>query len=411
MKPLAGVQVLDLTRILAGPWAAQLLADLGADVIKIERPGSGDDTRGWGPPYLTGDQGVETAEAAYYLSANRGKQSLAVDFTTEKGGELVRALANDADIVLENFKFGGLAKYRLDYDSVAAGNPGVIYCSITGFGQTGPNRERPGYDAMIQATAGLMSVTGVADGEPGAAPLKVGVAVSDLFAGFYAANAVQAALIARGRSSDGRGQHIDIALYDCQVAALANQALNYLISGTAPARMGSAHPNLAPYETFAASDGHLMVAVGNTAQFLRLCGALGVGEIAEDKRYDTNRGRVEHRAELIPALNAAFGEQPIAHWVEALGAAGVPCGPVRGIDEVFASEQAKARGLKTELEHPLAGRVPQVSCPIRMSNAEIGSERAPPLLGQHTAALLAARFGLGEDEIAALEAEGVIATA
>ncbi len=405
MKPLEGIKVLDMTRILAGPWAAQLLADLGADVIKIERPGTGDDTRSWGPPYLRDGDGKETGEAAYFLCTNRGKQSFAVDFTSQEGGGLVRKLALEADVLLENYKFGGLAKYGLDYDSLAKDNPGLIYCSITGFGQTGPNRQKPGYDAMIQAISGLMSVNGVADGEPGAAPLKVGVAVSDLFAGFYAANGIQAALIQRGRT--GQGQHIDIALYDCQVAALANQATNYLISGTAPGRMGSAHPNLVPYEVFTASDGHLMVAIGNNAQFTRLIEQLGLNEFKDDARFATNRERVKNRAELIPAINEKFAGHSIAHWIDLLDKAGIPCGPVQTIDQVFASEQAQARGLRIDMPHETAGIVPQVRCPVRMSGSDVGAELAPPLLGQHTAEVLGT-LGLSTDEITALKEKNIV---
>lgn len=405
MKPLEGIKVLDMTRILAGPWASQLLGDLGAEVVKIERPGTGDDTRGWGPPYLRDADGTETGEAAYFLCTNRGKQSFAVDFTSQEGGDLVRRLALEADVMLENYKFGGLAKYGLDYDSLAKDNPGLVYCSITGFGQTGPNREKPGYDAMIQAISGLMSVNGVADGEPGAAPLKVGVAVSDLFAGFYAANGIQAALIQRGRT--GKGQHIDIALYDCQVASLANQATNYLVSGTAPGRMGSAHPNLVPYEVFTTRDGHLMVAIGNDAQFVRLIKRLELNDIANDQRFETNRGRVENRTDIIPALNGAFAKQPTIYWIDALAEVGIPCGPVRTLDEVFASEQARARGLRIDMPHETAGTVPQVRCPIRMSGSDVGAEIAPPLLGQHTDDVLGT-LGLGADEITALEEKNIV---
>jgi len=405
MKPLEGIKVLDMTRILAGPWASQLLADLGADVIKIERPGTGDDTRSWGPPYLRDAEGQETGEAAYFLCTNRGKQSFAVDFTTQEGTDLVRKLALEADVMLENYKFGGLAKYGLDYDSLAKENPGLISCSITGFGQTGPNKEKPGYDAMIQATSGLMSVNGVADGEPGAAPLKVGVAVSDLFAGFYAANGIQAALIQRGRT--GKGQQIDIALYDCQVAALANQATNYLISGQAPGRMGSAHPNLVPYEVFTASDGHLMVAIGNDAQFTRLIEQLGLNQFEGDERFATNRGRVENRGDLIPAINEKFAQHQITHWIDVLDNAGIPCGPVQTIDQVFASEQAQARELKIDMPHETAGIVPQVRCPVRMSGSDVGSQIAPPLLGQHTVEVLNT-LGLSKDEITALKEKGIV---
>jgi crotonobetainyl-CoA:carnitine CoA-transferase CaiB-like acyl-CoA transferase len=406
MTPLEGLKVLDLTRILAGPWATQMLADLGADVIKLERPGSGDDTRGWGPPFLKAKDGTETAEAAYYLSVNRGKRSLALDITAAEGAAIAQALAARADVVMENFKFGGLAKYGLDYASLSKLNPGLVYCSITGFGQTGPDREKPGYDAMIQAKSGLMSINGPADDEPGAGPQKVGVAVSDLFAGFYAITAVQAALLQRART--GQGQHIDIALYDCQIAALANQAMNYLVSGEAPVRMGTAHPNLVPYQVFPTADGFLMVAVGNDAQFQRLAGALERPDIADDPRFAKNRGRVEHRAVLIGLLTDSFKTRTTADWRTALNKGGIPNGPVQTLDQVFADPQVEARGLQTELDHPLSGKLPHLRCPIAMSGAEISSGMAPPLLGQHTVDVLKSELDFDDQRIAALVEQGVI---
>jgi len=406
MTPLEGLKVLDLTRILAGPWATQMLADLGADVIKLERPGTGDDTRGWGPPFLKAADGGETAEAAYYLSVNRGKRSLALDITAPEGAAIAQALAARADVVMENFKFGGLAKYGLDYASLSKHNPALVYCSITGFGQTGPDREKPGYDAMIQAKSGLMSVNGPADGEPGAGPQKVGVAVSDLFAGFYAITAVQAALLQRART--GKGQHIDIALYDCQIAAMANQALNYLVTGEAPGRMGTAHPNLVPYQVFATADGYLMVAVGNNAQFQRLAAALERPDIAADQRFAENRGRVRHRADLIAFLTDTFGTKTTAAWRAALNQGGIPNGPVQTLDQVFADPQVEARGLRVELDHPVSGKVPQVRCPIAMSGAETCSDKAPPLLGQHSVDVLKSELGFDDDKIAALVEHGVV---
>lgn len=389
--PLAGIRVLDLSRILAGPWATQLLADLGAEVVKIEHPVGGDDTRRWGPPWLKDRDGRDTAESAYYLAANRGKHSVALDLADPADAATVRALASRAHVLVENFKVGGLTKYGLDWGSLRAIHPALVYCSITGYGQTGPNAHRAGYDAAIQAEAGLMSLTGVADGEPGAGPLKAGVAVADITTGLYAAVGILAAL--RHAERTGEGQHIDLALYDTQAAWLANQAMNWLVGGELPRRLGSAHPNIVPYQAFAAADGHLMLAVGNDTQFARCVAVLGCPELAADPRYARNADRVAHRAELLPILAERLVRQPVAHWLVAFEAATVPAGPVCTLDQVYASPQAEARRLVYQLPHPLAGRVPSVACPLNFSASPLAEGRAPPLLGADTADVLARWLG------------------
>jgi crotonobetainyl-CoA:carnitine CoA-transferase CaiB-like acyl-CoA transferase len=380
--PLAGIKVLDLSRVLAGPWAGQMLADLGADVVKVERPGAGDDTRSWGPPYLKDEQGHDTREAAYFLCANRNKRSIAIDIAQPEGRQLVRRLAEQADVLLENFKLGGLKAYGLDHESLKALNPRLVYCSITGFGQTGPYAARAGYDFLIQGMGGLMSVTGRADGEEGAGPQKVGVALVDVMTGLYATIAVQAALAEREKS--GLGQHIDLALLDVQVATLANQAANYLAGGVVPRRMGNAHPNIVPYQDFPTADGDMILAIGNDGQFAKFCAIAGHPEWAEDPRFATNPQRVAHRAVLIPLLRQATVMRTTAQWVQALEGAGVPCGPINRLDDVFADPQVQARGLRIELPHPTAGRVPLVANPIRLSDSPVSYRRAPPLLGEHT---------------------------
>src|SRR5262245_43673436 len=337
MAPLGGIKVLDLTRILAGPWATQLLADLGADVIKIERPAGGDDTRSWGPPYLKDVAGRETKESAYFLSANRGKRSVAIDFATSAGSRLVRELALQSDVLIENYKVGGLEKYQLSWKDLAPLHPGLIYCSISAFGQDGPAAARPGYDAMIQAMGGLMSVTGAADGEPGGGPQKVGVAVADLITGMYATSAILAALYEREQS--GRGQFIDLALLDTQVAALANQSLNFLVSGNAPERHGTAHPNIVPYQAFATADGYLMLAIGNDRQFSRFCEVAGCSDLATDPRFATNAQRLEHRQSLTSQLSHVLRVRRTYEWVQALIAAEIPCGPINDLAQVFADPQ------------------------------------------------------------------------
>ena len=385
--PLAGVRVLDLSRVLAGPWATQLLADLGAEVIKIERPGAGDDTRHWGPPFTTRTDG-SPGDAAYFLCANRGKQSVALDIASPEGAGLIRRMAADADVLVENFKTGGLKKYGLDFDSLKAVNPKLVYCSITGFGQTGPRAHQAGYDYMIQAMGGLMSVTGQPDGAPGAEPMKVGVAVADLFTGLYASNAILAALHAARETGEGR--HIDIALFDVQAAMLANQATNYFVSGTAPARMGNAHPNLSPYQPFPCSDGMVVIAVGNDGQFRSLCSALGEANLGTDERFATNAGRVANREQLAPILSALTAPLTMAALMQRLEAAGVPCGPVNTVDQVFAEPQAAARGLTVEQSRPdLDAPVRTVASPVRMNGVPLVSDRPPPALGEHTDAVLA----------------------
>lgn len=401
MGALSGIRVLDLSRVLAGPTAGQILADLGADVIKIERPGSGDDTRQWGPPWLTDADGNETGESAYYLGANRGKRSVAIDLATEQGASIVGELASHADVVLENFRVGGLAQYGLDYATLAARQPALIYCSITGFGQTGRYAERPGYDSMIQAMGGLMSITGAADGEP----QKVGVAIADIMSGLYATIAILAAL--HHREQTGSGQHIDLALLDVQVAGLANQAMNYLVGGRVPGRLGNAHPNIVPYQTFAATDGYFMLAVGNDGQFRRLCHELGLDELADDERFASNAARVNHRDILVARLAGAFALGTRGDWLQRLEAAGVPCGPVNRIDEVFADRQVRARGMVAEAEHPLAGRVPLVASPLQFSQTPVTEPAAPPTLGQHTDEVLEEILGLDATRCAELRAAGI----
>ena len=402
MGALSHLKVLDLSRVLAGPWAGQILADLGAEVIKVERPGNGDDTRGWGPPYARDEAGEATAESAYFLSTNRGKRSVTIDITQAAGQDLVRRLAARADVVLENFKVGGLAKYGLDYASLKAVNPALVYCSITGFGQDGPYKDRAGYDFMIQGMGGLMSLTGQPDGEP----TKVGVALADVMTGLYATIAVLAALASRERS--GQGQHIDMALLDVQVAVLANQAMNYLSTGTAPGRLGNAHPNIVPYQVFAVSDGHLILAVGNDAQFRRFCDVAGCPELALDARFATNAARVAHRDVLIPLLEVRFAQWPRDWWLGELERVGVPAGPINTLDQVFADPQVQHRGMRVSLPHPSAGRVDVVGSPIKLSNTPVSYTQAPPTLGQHTDEVLAEALGLDAGELADLRQAGVI---
>ncbi|WP_174518836.1 CaiB/BaiF CoA transferase family protein [Pseudomonas syringae group genomosp. 3] len=406
MGALSHIRVLDLSRVLAGPWAGQILADLGADVIKVERPGCGDDTRAWGPPFLQDAAGHNTTEAAYYLSANRNKQSVTIDFTRPEGQKLVKQLAAKSDIVIENFKVGGLAAYGLDYASLKAINPRLIYCSITGFGQSGPYATRPGYDFMIQALGGLMSLTGLPEGEEGAGPVKVGVALTDILTGLYSTTAILAALAHRDQSNVG--QHIDMALLDVQVACLANQAMNYLTTGVAPGRLGNAHPNIVPYQSFPTADGDLILTVGNDSQFRKFAEVAGQSHWAGDPRFLTNTLRVAHRAELIPLIRQVTVFKATAQWVAALEAVGVPCAPVNDLAQVFADPHVVARGLAIELPHALGGKVPQVASPIRLSETPVEYRRAPPMLGEHTAVVLEELLGLGGDEVASLRAAGVL---
>ncbi|MDQ2696841.1 MAG: CoA transferase [Pseudomonadota bacterium] len=399
---LSHLRVLDLSRVLAGPWAGQILADLGAEVIKVEQPGRGDDTRGWGPPYLRDGHGRDTTESAYYLGANRGKKSLTLDLARPQGQELLRRLAARSDVLLENFKAGGLARWGLGYEALKAINPGLVYCAITGFGQSGPYRDRPSYDFMIQGMGGLMSVTGDPEGEP----QKAGVALADVLTGLYAAIAVLAALASRDRS--GAGQYIDLALLDVQAACLANQAMNYLVSGQPPRRLGNAHPNIVPYQVFAAADGFFILAVGNDRQFARLCELLDRPELAADPRYAKNADRVRNRDALVPVLADCFRRRPGGEWLALCEQHGVPAGPVNAVDQVFADPQLRHRGMRIDLPHPLAGTVPLVASPLRLSATPVRYERPPPTLGQHTDEVLGGLLGLNDNDLAALRADGVI---
>jgi crotonobetainyl-CoA:carnitine CoA-transferase CaiB-like acyl-CoA transferase len=403
--PLAGIRVLDLTRVLAGPWATQMLADFGAEVIKIEKPGEGDDTRGWGPPFLTNPDGSR-GDAAYFQSANRGKWSVCIDMAKPEGADLIRALAAKSDVVIENFKVGGLKKYGLDFESLKAVKPDLIYCSITGFGQTGPYAQRAGYDFMIQGMGGVMSVTGQPDGTPGAEPMKMGVAFADIFTGLHAVIAIEAALFHRARS--GQGQYIDLALLDSQVAVLANQALNYLVGGKAPTRLGNAHPNIVPYQTFATQDGYIIMAVGTDRQFAEYARIIGAPELAQDGRFTTNRGRVENRGHLITLLRPLMLARCTADWVKAFEAAAVPCGPINSIDEVFANEQVLARGLQVGLTRDDGVQVPGVANPIVFSETPAVYEKAPPRLGDGTDQILARQLGLQVAKISTLRKAGIV---
>ena len=400
--PLAGFRVLDLSRILAGPWASQMLADLGAEVIKIERPLAGDDTRSWGPPYMPDESGESSGESAYFHAANRGKYSVCIDIASTSGQDLIRNLATKCDILIENFKVGGLSKYGLDYDSLKTLNPKLVYCSITGFGQTGPYAKRAGYDFMIQAMGGLMSVTG----EPEGQPMKAGVALADVMTGLYAANAIQAALIHQLRS--GEGQYIDLALLDVQVATLANQAMNFLASGNNPKRLGNAHPNIVPYQVFQTADSYLILAVGNDAQFNRFCELAGRSDLANDESYVKNSDRVKNREALIPQLIEIIKSKNCEWWLEHLNRYGIPCGPINDIDQVFSDPQIKHRGMYLELPHPVAGKVASVGNPIQFSQTPVTYDKPPPTLGQHTEAILAELLELEAKQIELLKADGII---
>jgi crotonobetainyl-CoA:carnitine CoA-transferase CaiB-like acyl-CoA transferase len=406
MGALSHLRVLDLTRVLAGPWCAQNLADFGADVIKVERPGAGDDTRTWGPPWLKDEAGNNTAEAAYYLAANRNKRSITVDISTPEGQDIVRKLAAHADVVLENYKVGQLKKYGLDYASLKAVKPDLVYCSITGFGQTGPYAARAGYDFIVQGMGGFMSLTGERDDLPGGGPQKAGVAISDLMTGMYATVAVLAALAHRDRT--GEGQYIDMALLDVQVAMLANMNTNYLASGQAPKRWGNAHPNIVPYQTFQAANGWIIVAVGNDGQFRRFVEAGGIPELADDPRFATNPQRVANRDVLVPILAEMVKRFGKGEWIDKLEAAGVPCGPINSLDEVFDNEQVQARGLRVDLPHPSAGTVKLVGSPVKMSATPPKAASHPPLLGEHTEAVLRDVLNLSADQVDSLRRRGVI---
>lgn len=403
--PLTGYKVLDMSRVLAGPWAGQMLADLGAEVIKIERPNQGDDTRHWGPPYLKDKDGNDTTDAAYFFCTNRGKQSVTVDITQPEGQEIIRQLASQCDVLIENYKVGGLAKYGLCYQSLAKVNPALVYCSITGFGQTGPYARRPGYDFLIQGMGGLMSVTGAPDTE-GGGPVKVGVAVTDLFTGLYAANAIQAALLERHQS--GLGQYIDLALLDVQAAVLANQASNYLIGGIVPQRLGNAHPNIVPYQAFATADGHIIIAVGNEGQFKRLCQVLEKPEWLKDSRYNSNAARVKNRDGLCSTIGKSLAQHSSQHWLQLLEHHEVPCGPINTIDQVFEDPQILARNMLVTLEDERTGGIQMAGNPINFSRSEIDYAVPPPQIGHDTASVLADYLEYSRTELEALRKKSVI---
>ena len=403
--PLAGYKVLDMSRILAGPWAGQMLADLGADVIKIERPQVGDDTRHWGPPYLKDKQGNNTQDAAYFFCANRGKQSITVDITQPEGQEIIRQLACQCDVLIENYKVGGLAKYGLDHKSLGQLNPQLVYCSITGFGQTGPYAKQPGYDFLIQGMAGLMSLTGEPDDE-GGSPVKVGVAVSDLLTGLYAANAIQGALLERHQS--GLGQHIDLALLDVQAAALANQASNYLIGGEIPQRLGNAHPNIVPYQAFATADGHIILAVGNQTQFERLCGALEQPQWLENKRYSSNSARVENRQELCGEISQLLQQRNSQDWLRLFEQQQIPCGPINNLEQAFSNPQLQARNMLVKIKEPRSGEIQLPANPINYSRTPLRYSSPPPELGNDTESILSHYLEYSAMDIAELRNKTII---
>ena len=402
---LSDIRVLDLSRVLAGPWSTQLLADLGADVIKVERPGKGDDTRAWGPPFLQRPDGTPTQDGGYYIAANRGKRSITVDLQTTEGQEIIKRLAAKADVVIENYKVGTLARLGLGYEDLAAINPKLVYCSVTGFGQTGPRAKQPAYDFLIQAMGGLMSVTGERDDLPGGGPQKVGVPIVDLTTGIYGALAIVAALNARHRT--GRGEYIDLAMLDVQVNLLANQAMNFLLSGRTPRRTGTAHPNIQPQRIFDCRDGQIVMVVGNDGQFLQLCDVIGRPELKEDERFITNGQRVINQSILDPILDETFITQDRQYWLERLGVAGIPAGSINSVPEVFEEPQVVHREMLQYLPHPVAGRVPQVRSPFKFANAEKLPDVAPPVLGQHTESILAEE-GFSAEEIEALRRQGAI---
>jgi crotonobetainyl-CoA:carnitine CoA-transferase CaiB-like acyl-CoA transferase len=400
--PLTGIRVLDLSRVLAGPWAGQNLADLGAEVIKIERPGVGDDSRAFGPPWVKDAQGRETRDSAYFTSANRGKKSVTVNLSQPEGQALVRELAAKSDVLIENYKYGDLQRYGLGYDDLKIVNPRLIYCSVTGFGQTGPYKERPGYDFMIQGMGGMMSVTG----EPDGGPQRAGVPIADIITGMYASIAICAALAHRAQS--GAGQHLDLALLDSQIALLAYQNTNYFATGKPPRRIGNLHPNIVPYQPFRAADGEVILACGNDNLYRKFCEAAGCPELAADPRFASNGKRVENRDELARLLGAIFARRSKKEWVELLDAAGVPNGPINDIAQVFAEPQVKARGVKIEVEHPVAGKLPMVASPMRFSGTPLEHKRPPPLLGEHTEEVLRELLGKGAGELARLRESGAI---
>ncbi len=404
MGALEGIRVLDLSRVLAGPWCGQILADLGAEVIKVERPKTGDDTRMWGPPWMKNDHGENTREAAYYQSANRNKMSVAIDISTPEGQELVKALAVDSDVVIENYKAGSLKKYGLDYESLSAINPKLVYCSITGFGQTGPRAPEPGYDFIIQGMGGLMSVTGEKDDLPGGGPQKVGVAFADLTTGLYSTIAIQAALL--NRHVTGLGQHIDMALLDVQVALLANQGMNYLASGKIPGRYGNAHANIVPYQVFRAADQDFIIACGNDKQFVALSAAIGLPDLPQDPRFVTNALRIQHRAEITELLAKHFLNNTAKHWVQAIHAVKVPVGLINNLEQAFQEPQVQARNMLVEIPHPLKEKLTVIGSPIKLSRTPVEYRKAPPMLGEHTNEILSRV--VDEEKLEALKAQGIV---
>ena len=404
--PLAGIRVLDLSRVLAAPWTGQNLADLGAEVIKVERPGTGDDSRAFGPPWLKDAQGGETRESAYFACANRGKKSVTVNLAKPEGQRVVRELAAKCDVLLENYKFGDLERYGLGYPQLAERNPGLVYCSVTGFGHSGPYRDRPGYDFMIQGMAGMMSITGERDDLPGGGPQKAGMPIADIMTGMYATVAVCAALVHRAQT--GKGQHLDLALFDTQIAVLANQAANYLATGVSPKRLGNAHPNIVPYGAYRTRDGAMILACGNDNLFGRFCEVAGCRELVKDSRFSTNGKRVENRAGLDAIIGPIIERRTTREWVQALEAAGVPTGPINTLEEVFREPQAVARGLKFELAHPAGGQVALVRSPMRFSATPVEHAVPPPLLGQHTDEVLQGLLGFTAGEVEKLRAAGAL---
>ncbi len=404
--PLSHIRVLDLSRVLAGPWAGQNMADLGAEVIKVERPKVGDDSRAFGPPWVKDRAGKETRDSAYFTSANRGKKSLSLNIAVPEGQAIARELAAKADVLIENYQFGDLARYGLGYEQLKDLNPRLVYCSVTGFGQTGPYRERPGYDFMIQGMGGMMSVTGEPDGAPGGGPQRAGVPIADIITGMYATIAICAALANRERT--GQGQHLDLALLDSQIALLAYQNTNYFATGKPPKRIGNLHPNIVPYQPFRASDGELILACGNDNQYRKFCEAAGCLELATDPRFATNGKRVENRIELTRLLGEVFRKRTKQEWLELLEAAGIPNGPINDVAQVYEEPQVKARGVRIELEHPAAGKLPLVASPMRFSATPVEYRLAPPLLGQHTEEILGGLLGKDAAQIAQLRGKGVI---
>jgi crotonobetainyl-CoA:carnitine CoA-transferase CaiB-like acyl-CoA transferase len=404
--PLSHIRVLDLSRVLAGPLCTQYLADMGAEVIKVEPPGKGDDTRHWGPPFAVPPKDGVPGIAAYFMCVNRGKHSVTIDLTKPEGQALLRDLAAKSDVMIENFKVGGLKKYGLDYPSIRKINPRIVYCSITGFGQDGPYANRAGYDFVVQGMGGLMSITGQPEGEPGAAPMKVGVAISDEMSGMNALSGILAALI--GRERTGEGTYLEVSLLETTIHALINQASNYLVTGEAPVRLGNAHPTIVPYSALPTKDGHIILAIGNDGQFQRFCEAAGIGEVATDPRFSTNSKRIAHREELIGLINARLTQETSAYWIELLESRAVPCGPIYRLDEMFKDPHVVARGVRRETTRGKAAPLPVVANPVKMPGLDTTSSKAPPLLGEDTEAVLSRVLGLDEARIGALKRSGTI---